>query len=65
MNYYNKCIEFIRNATNPDTLYNGLRAILKEAVEKSTPLKDYYPEDYQIKALQRAADAKYIELGGK
>lgn len=60
--YYNKCLEYIKNAKNPGTLYNDIRAILKEADEKSTILKDYYPSDHQIKTIQRAADAKYIEL---
>jgi hypothetical protein len=60
--YYNKCLEYIKNAKNPDTLYNDIRTILKEADEKTTVLKDYYPSDYQIKTIQRAADAKYIEL---
>lgn len=60
--YYNKCLEYIKNAKNPDTLYNDIRTILTEADEKSTILKDYYPSDYQIKTIQRAADAKYIEL---
>jgi hypothetical protein len=63
--YYNKCLEFIKNATDPATLYDGVRAILREAVEKSTMLKDLYPEDHLIKKIQRAADAKYTELGGR
>jgi hypothetical protein len=60
--YYNKCLEYIKNAKDANSLYNDIRAILKEADEKSTISKDYYPSDYQIKAIQRAADAKYIEL---
>lgn len=60
--YYNKCLEYIKNAKKADALYNDIRAILTEAVEKSTILKDFYPSDYQIKTIQRAADAKYIEL---
>lgn len=63
--YYNKCMEFIANATDHATLYDGVRAILLEAVEKSTLLKDLYPADHLIKKIQRAADAKYIELGGR
>ena len=33
-------------------------------MEAETLLKNIYPEDYQIKRLQRMADAKYNELGG-
>lgn len=60
--YYSKCLEFIKNCTDANGLYDGVRSILSEAMERSTILKDYYPEDYLIKRLQRAADAKYIEL---
>lgn len=62
--YYNKCLKYIENATDPDKLYEDIRNILHEAIEKSTMLYDCYPEDYKIKRIQRAADAKYIELGG-
>ena len=65
MIYYSKCLKYIENCDDPAILYSGLRAILKEANEKETFLKSYYPEDYQIKKLQRAADAKYISLGGR
>ena len=63
--YYNKCLKFIENATTTKGFYDGIRAILREAVEKSTILKDLYPEDHLIKKLQRAADAKYniLEAG--
>ncbi len=57
--YYYKCLKFIENATTAAGFYEGIRAILKEANEKSTLLKNYYPEDHLIKRLQRAADAKY------
>ena len=60
--YYNKCLEYIKNATNKDALYNDIRTILTEAMNRSTMLKDFYPSDHQIKTIQRAADAKYIEL---
>lgn len=63
MTYYSKCMRYIESATDKNTLYDGVRAILLEAVEKSTWLKDYYPPDHQIKTIQRTADAKYIELG--
>lgn len=60
--YYNKCLEYIKGATDKDALYNDIRAILVEAMNHSTILKDFYPSDHQIKTIQRAADAKYIEL---
>ena len=63
--YYYKCINFIENATTAAGLYDKIRDILQEAANRSTFLKDYYPEDYLIKRIQRAADAKYIELGGR
>lgn len=54
--------ELYKKRKNADTLYNDIRAILQDAMNKTTLLKDFYPSDYQIKTLQRAADAKYIEL---
>ena len=64
--YYNKCLKFIENAKTTTGFYDGIRAILHEAVERSTMLKDLYPEDHLIKKLQRAADAKYniLEAAG-
>ena len=64
MSYYSKAVKFIENATSIEGFYDGIRDILREAMEKETPLKNTYPEDYQIKRLQRMADAKYTELGG-
>ena len=64
MTYYNKCIKYIETATDHKKIYDDIRAILKEAADKETFLKSYYPEDWQIKRIQRAADAKYLELGG-
>ena len=58
--YYKKCLEFIENATEAAGLYDGIRAILREADRRGK-----HPEDWHIKTLQRAADAKYIELGGR
>jgi hypothetical protein len=55
--YYKKCLDFIENATEPGGLYDGIRAILKEADDRGR-----YPEDWHIKTIQRAADAKYIKL---
>lgn len=57
MNTYKKAMKFIKNATyeDKDTLYNGIRDILKEDELN-------YPEDWQIKKLQRLADEKYEEF---
>lgn len=55
--YYFKCFDFIKNCTDKSGLYDGIRSILKEADNKGR-----YPEDWHIKTIQRAADAKYIEL---
>lgn len=48
---------FIKQATNPDTLYGGIREMLSKMDEQGK-----YPEDWTIKRLQREADAKYKEL---
>lgn len=58
MSVYSKAKGFIKNATESNTLYEKVREILSAADEW------HYPEDWQIKELQRMADAKYIELGG-
>lgn len=60
--YYYKCLNYIDTATDAARLYDDIRAILKEAADKTTILKDYYPADHLIKRIQRAADAKYIKL---
>lgn len=65
MSYYSKAVKFIKNATSTEGFYDGIRDILKEAMEKETPLHSTYPEDWQIDRLQRMADAKYTELGGR
>lgn len=49
--------EYIRTETDPTKLYDGIRAILKKLDEKGR-----YPEDWEIKRMQRAADARYLEL---
>lgn len=64
MSYYSKAVRFIENATSTKGFYDGIRGILREAMEAETPLKNTYPEDYQIKRLQALADAKYSELEG-
>jgi len=55
MSTYAKAKEFIKTATERSTFYDGIRAILKEDMA-------HYPEDWQVKELQRLADAKYEEL---
>ena len=60
--YYSKVVKFIENATSTEGFYDGIRDILRQAMEAETPLKNTYPEDYQIKRLQRMADAKYSQL---
>lgn len=52
--------EYIKKETDPRKLYDGIRAILMEMDRRGR-----YPEDWQIKRIQRAADARYLELGGK
>lgn len=58
MSSYSKAKEFIENATDRSTFYDGIRAVLKEDMA-------HYPEDWQIKDLQRLADAKYEELSAE
>ena len=60
--YYKKCMDYIESATTTTGFYENIRAILHEAAERSTMLKDLYPEDHLIKKIQRAADAKYNVL---
>ena len=62
--YYSKAVKFIENGTSTEGFYDGIRDILRQAMEAETPFKNTYPEDWQIKKLQRMADAKYTELGG-
>lgn len=56
MNPYSKCLKYIANASDPKRLYDDIRRILSEAGDRD------YPEDHQIKRLQRLADAKHKEL---
>lgn len=53
---YTKVLNFIKNATNKKTFYNDIRSILWDCPDWQ------YPEDWQIKDLQRKADAKYQTL---
>lgn len=57
MKTYTEALNYIRTATNPNTLYDDIRAILRKDLRN-------YPEDYQIKRLQREADNKYNEILG-
>ena len=56
MNVY----DYIKKETDPIKLYDGIRAILQKMYESGR-----YPQDWEIKRMQRAADARYLELGGK
>ena len=48
---------YIKNETAATKLYAGIRAILGELDNRGR-----YPEDWEIKKIQRLADARYIEL---
>lgn len=47
--------EHIKTATDIKTLYDGIRQILRANLP-------YYPEDYEIKHIQRLADRKAEQL---
>lgn len=51
--------EYIKTETDATKLYNGIRAILSDMDKKGK-----YPADWEIKKMQRAADARYIALTG-
>ena len=55
MSAFSKAKQFIRNATDSNAIYEKSREILM-ADERD------YPEDWEIKELQRMADAKYVQL---
>lgn len=65
MDYYLKALKFIEGATSTEGFYDGIKDILREAMEKESSLRNTYPEDWQIDKLQRMADKKYSDLGGK
>ena len=56
MNVY----EYIKLETDPNKLYDGIRKILWDRVVRGKR----YPEDWEIKKIQRLADARYAELVG-
>ena len=51
--------EYIKTETDAAKLYSGIRAILSNMDKKGK-----YPDDWEIKKMQRAADARYNELTG-
>ncbi len=53
MNVY----QVIENCTDASALYSGVRDILEKLDRKGR-----YPEDWEIKNIQRKCDAKYAEL---
>lgn len=55
MTTYAKAKKFIDDAKQPKGFYQGIRDILASDEWR-------YPEDHQIKELQRLADAKYEKL---
>lgn len=46
--YYSKAVKFIENATSTEGFYDGIRDILREAMEAETPLKNTYPDKTRI-----------------
>jgi hypothetical protein len=52
--------QYINKETDPEKLYPGIRAMLTKMAERGT-----YPEDHVIKKIQRLADKRYVEIGGK
>ena len=58
MTTYTQALNHIRNATNAETLFDEIRQILRSDLRN-------YPEEHQIKKLQREADAKYRLLTGQ
>ena len=52
--------EYINKETDPEKLYSGIRAILTKLDQSGK-----YPSDHVIKKIQRLADKRYIEIGGK
>lgn len=52
--------QYIKAETDAEKLYDGIRAILREMDKRGR-----YPEDWEIKKIQRLADAKAEELRGR
>ena len=49
--------QYIKTETDIKKLYNGIRAILEDMDRRGR-----YPEDWEIKKIQRIADARAEEL---
>lgn len=49
--------QYIKTETDIKKLYDGIRAILREMDKRGR-----YPEDWEIKKIQRLADARAEEL---
>lgn len=49
--------QYIKTETDSTKLYDGIRAILREMDKRGR-----YPEDWEIKTIQRLADARAEEL---
>lgn len=49
--------QYIKTETDSKKLYDGIRAILREMDKRGR-----YPEDWEIKKIQRLADARAEEL---
>ena len=49
--------EYIKTETDPTKLYNGIRNILLDMDKKGK-----YPDDWEIKKIQGAADARFMAL---
>lgn len=49
--------KYIKTETDSTKLYDGIRAILEEMDRRGR-----YPEDWEIKTIQRLADARAEEL---
>lgn len=52
--------QYIKTETDSTKLYDGIRAILREMDKRGR-----YPEDWEIKKIQRLADARAEELREK
>lgn len=49
--------QYIEQETNRNKLYDGIKNILKQMDKQG-----HYPEDWEVKKIQRVADARYNEL---
>ena len=49
--------QYIKNETDPNRLYDGVRSIMHQLDRQGR-----YPEDWKVKQIQRAADHRYSQL---